>query len=481
MQLDLPFGPWSKMASAHWGDYPLTIYQNPDKEMLLALFEKDSDKVKGVLTYLKKGFVVEGDPSKFLPSQRRDLVLISKYSREHSGTYLLVSSSPTYIEYNQDSLVKAITAQHAELEASAKVTIEIMKGFDCRATDFKAVPADRLSGLLGDPFSIFSFFSLSPGGQAAAPSSARCMLGIDHGNDTVEAKLSSFRMMMASGGRTRDRLHAMHVVIEDALLNNIPVMIFDTTGSFTGLAIPSKDTSKYEEFHLNSIPLGFPFKQFELEKGLFIDLSNVTAEVFLRSFYLEKSDLAGVIKRVYVIKESAFSTLSDLVVALSEMQETPEFTKYAINKAVRAVEVIQKSTPSFFAKNNVADLSGLFVGVGKVVHVNLFRQQPEIVSLATYSLLEPLTSAVSTNIRMLVVFEQDVSTVSEDIIAKFRELSEKGVGIAVHAEHDLDLSRVKRPATLKFEIVGSEAVVTEEGEKQRRISIRPAYSHDSEF
>ena len=77
MQLDLPMGPWTKIVSAQWGDYPLTVYQNPERLMLLSLFEKNGDKVKGVLLFLKKGFVIEGDPSRFMLSQRRDMILVT--------------------------------------------------------------------------------------------------------------------------------------------------------------------------------------------------------------------------------------------------------------------------------------------------------------------------------------------------------------------------------------------------------------------
>lgn len=479
MQLDLPFGPWTKMVSAQWGDFPLTIYQNPDKMMLLVLFEREGETLKGCLVFLKRGLMIAGDPSRFGLSQKGETVIVSRLSRDRSDRYILLSSSPAFVDYNLDALVKAVNDQYAELDTLTKATVEILRGYDCKATEFKAVPEEKLQSFLGDPFSLFSL-SMSSSPTASQPSKqTRCLLGLDKAGEDCEVKFASLRTVFVSGGLRKQRLHAMHIIAEEALLNNIPVIVFDSKGSFAGLANPNADKSSYEAFHLKSIPLGFPFKDYALEKGLFIDLSHLSPEIFLQCFGLDKSDVAPVIKKVYAERQGAFFALSDLLTELSAMKDTPQAAKYTINKAARAVEVIQKSYPNVFAKSASSEMYGS-TELGKVIHVSLGGQPPELAGLAMFSVLSPLLSNASVNIRMLAVFEQDAGELSDEAMVLLSNLSLNGIGVVLHAEHSLDMARAGKPS-LRFDMMELEAIASEEGEKQKRMRIRPAYSQDSEL
>jgi hypothetical protein len=455
------------------------VYQNPDKMMLLTLFEKRQGKVTGALTFLKKGFAIEGDTSRIALSQRQDVMIVTKISREHAGKYLLLSSSPAFIEYNRDSLTKTITEQGAEIDHLSKAMVEILRGYDCKVTDFRAVDDDELQLLLGDPFSLFAYLSVSKGqGSQAMQGSVKCLLGIDRDNEPVSVKLTSLRTVLITGGRLPQRLHAMHLVIESCLMNNISAMVFDSNGALSGLAKPNKDSSKYEEFKLTSIPLGFPFKAYELEKGLFIDLSRLNPEVFLSAFGIEKSDVALVVKRAYAEKPGGFAAIGDLIVAMEQLRESAEVTRYTISKAVRAAAVIQKSSPNVFAKAGALEMTAAS-GLGKVIHVNLAGQQPEIALLAAYSLLDFAFSDEAPERAVLIAFAQDATGVPPAILSKLLAIGPSASRRVLLAEHESDLSGFK--PTLEIEIVGDDAIVSEEGENQKRIRLRPAYSFDSEL
>ncbi len=466
------------MFNAQWGDYPLMVYQNPDKMMLLTLFEKKDGKVTGALTFLKKGFVIDGDTSKIALSQRQDIMIVSKISREHSGKYLLISSSPSFIEYNKDSLTKTITQQGAEIEHLSKAMAEILRGYECKVTDFRLVEDEELQLLLGDPFSLFAYLSISKGaGTPAVQGNVKCLLGIDRDNEPVSVKLSSLKTVAITGGRPPQRLHAMHIVLESALTNNISAIVFDNGKAFTGLAQPNKDSSKYEEFKLASIPLGFPFKAYELEQGLFIDLSRLDPEVFLSVFGLEKSDVATVVKKTYAETSGKIYAINDLSAAMDQLPESADITRYTINKAIRAATVIQKTSPNVFAKAGTFETTAT-TGLGKVIHVNLFGQQAEIATLATHALLEGAI-VQDTQRPALIAFAQDATEIPAAIMKKVREAGGSGSHLVFSAQHEGDLSDIG--ATLSIEIVGDDAIISEEGEKQRRIRLRPAYSHDSEL
>jgi len=44
-EIELPYGPWTRILSAQWGEFPLSIYHNPDKVILLIIFDKKNEEI----------------------------------------------------------------------------------------------------------------------------------------------------------------------------------------------------------------------------------------------------------------------------------------------------------------------------------------------------------------------------------------------------------------------------------------------------
>ncbi len=483
MQLDLPFGPWTKIISGQWGTYPLTIYQNPEKLLLLVLFEKEGDKLKGLLVLMKKALVVEGDLSKFLVSQKRELTLIEKFSKDFVARFLLVGSSPAYVDYSQAALVNAVRVQYGELQALSKIASEVASTYDVSARDLKDASDEQAQILLGDPFAMLAYSPVPQAGgfesrSASSLSGVRVQVGIDRLKQPVNVKLDSLRSVLVVGESEEKRLHMVHVLMESALLNNIPAIAFDAMGAFSGLALPNKNSANFETYKMTAIPLGFPFKAYELEKGLFVDLSLVSSDLFLQTFGLEKSDLSPLLKRAYEKKAEKMASLGDLVLELSNTSEDSEFSRYAINKAIRAIEVIQKTHPSLFGKNLSTDLTMPFQSsVGKVIYVNLYGQPEKIQALIVESILKPFYSVHAPQLSTFLAFQKDAKELSPEMMLGLQALSQAGFGFAIQSQNEPD---EKAGAALKIELIGDEAVATEKGEKQKRFVPRPGYSHCSE-
>jgi hypothetical protein len=185
-----------------------------------------------------------------------------------------------------------------------------------------------------------------------------------------------------------------------------------------------------------------------------------------------------VIKRTYDEKAGSFNAISDLIGAMDQLHESADITRYTISKAIRAATVIQKSSPNVFAKAGTFEMSASS-GLGKVIHINLFGQQAEIAMLATHAVLETTAVCETSDRPVLLAFAQDSTEIPAAIMARLRGSCEAGTNLVLSAQHDSDLADFA--ATLNIEIVGDDAILSEEGEKQRRIRLRPAYSHDSEL
>ncbi|MCX6768119.1 MAG: hypothetical protein NTY90_05350 [Candidatus Micrarchaeota archaeon] len=475
--MELPYGPWTRILSAQWGEYPLSIYHNPDKVILLVIFDKTDGDTNGVLVVMKKAFLAEGDLTKFILAQKKEMVFLEKFSKEARHSFLLVGPVPAYVAYSQDQLLDAVKKQYSEIDAISRLTKDVVAGYGAKATDLAQAGEEAVQVLLGDPLTLFALARPERPAETVFPF-AKIMLGIDSKGDAVEAKLASLGSVGVVGGKKSERLHTLHVLAEEALQNNVACLVLDSTDSFQGLKEPSKETAALEKFHVHPIPVGYPLKTYELGTNTFLDLSTVSPDAFLSAFGLEQSDTGALVKKVMDLKKA--QGLGDLMAEIAALKESKENPQYAINKAVRVIQVIQKTHPALFAKNLSQEwLAPWQEGAAKVFHISLSKQPQNVRQLFIQSLLRSMPLPEGRVMKLFIVFEQDISDISDDVAIMLEKFRKSGVGFAVQSEHEVDVEMVPEPS-LKIEFTNSEAAVTEAGERPKRFTVRPGLTVCSE-
>jgi hypothetical protein len=485
--LELSHGPWKKIVSATWGNFPVQIYQNPERVLLITLFEKKDDEIVGVLVVERRVLLIDGDASKFSLQQKREMTIIEKITRENRFKYMIVDSTPSFVTYNEAELSNEIAKQYEELDALIKITKKGLESTgDVKAKELKNATDDEVQNLLGDPISILSFSKKGVlvhggAGESHGQIAAKILLGIDRDSQKVEVNLKSIFSTIILGESLEKRLHELHILIEGALLNSIPCIVFDPDGSFSGLALPNKNKDEFEKYAMKALPIGFPLKQFDLGKSLFVDLSLVDADLFLSSFNLEKTDFAPLLKRIYEDKKDHLSVLGDLIVELNSFKETKEFPKFMILRTVRVIEVLQKSNPMLFGKNISEELVSPWKdGMGKVLYLPLTKEREEVKRLIINSIMRTVTANPFSPNSILLVFGPAPSVLKEDILKQLVDFPKQGKGYAIHAAHESDIPALDDPQ-LKLEIVGNEIVASEKNEIKKRFTPRPAYSNCAEY
>ncbi len=480
MEDDLPYGPWKKFFTATWNGYPLQAYQNADRAVLMLLFEKKGDEVSGVLVLERRGFVVDGNFSGASIAQR-DLTFIEKHSRNASYKFAVIDSTPAFVPYSAEELANEVTKQYGELESVGKVLKKALAELTgAKIRELKRAEEKEAEALWGDPLTLLS---IGKRGEMLVRETggAKAVLGITAGKEAYELPLDKLRAVGVVGGSKEKRLHALHVVIECAVGNGVPCMLFDADNSFSGIGLPNRDNANFKAFGMGE-PTGFSLKSYELGKGLFVDLELIESDQFLAAFNIEKSEVAAIIKKVYEEKRGRISFLGDLVAELNSLPETADSPRYVTNKATRVLETIQKINPSLFAKNISEELSEPWKdGTGKVIHVSLAGQRPEISRLVIYSLLKSLLRPSISGFTVLIALAADSSAFNDELGKLLQALYRQGKGFAVEGEHEVEVSAAAEPRLL-VEIVGDDVVLTDREDKtKKRITLRPAYSHCSEY
>lgn len=472
MELDLPYGPWKQLVSAKWGGFPVGIYSNPDKVLLLALFDQRGNETAGMLVALKKAFVADVDLSKAAQAQQRELTAINKFSPAGSNKFVLVGSTPSYCSYSQEALVETIGKQFSELKALAKFVADLAGAHGAKAKDFAAATDEEAQALLGDPFLLFALLNPDSLKRESQESKKTVVAGVDSSGKLSSLPAASDATIIV-GGDDNDRLRGMQILLENALLNAVPCIVFDSSGLMKGLAKPNENTREFTRHQMIAMPLGFPTREYRLGNGLYIDLAGVTKELFLEAFGLQGSDAAKTIAAAWGKEKHS---VSDLQESVKQLPESSEMTRYLILKTMRCLAVLSKKHSGLFNKNAATDLMAPWHdGIGKVFYVDCSKVPDNVKHLFVYSLLESIPLAKGSKLKAIICFDTEMSKIYPDVLSRLSELRKSGVGFVLHASHEIDAQIVDEPA-VKIELAGGTAVASIKGEKPVRFSWRPPYT-----
>ncbi|MFH0835667.1 MAG: hypothetical protein V1834_00720 [Candidatus Micrarchaeota archaeon] len=465
MEPQMPFGPWQKLASVKWDEKPLTLYLNEEKILLAVLFDKEGDKVKGILSIMKKPFVVEGNADKIIQSQKRDVTSITKIIGGEKKSFLLVDAQPAFVPYSQKELFAAIRAQHNELESVSKITKDAGSVFGVKITDLVRTedPAAE-EALLGDPFMIFTLGSPSAEGLAKRAALTEIMLGIDSNKEQVEIPTSATKNSLVVAGTRQQRIQALQVLCEGCLLLNKPVFVFDSSKALSGLSLANAEKPDYASFMLPNNPRGFTLNNMVLGSSFFIDLGFVTHGAFVKIMGLDDESSLP-LKPVFANSHS----LEDLIEKLGKLEESKQITQHSVLKAMRALRVLQQAYPGAFNKDNPKELSAPWnEGTGKVHYFDFSGVDAKLRQLAILFLMKQLDKAPVEN-SLLVAFEEDAGKLDEATLSQAGE----GINLAFQSSSEMDL-----PAepTLHLEFVGGQGVLAVQGNAKKKIHVRPTFS-----
>jgi hypothetical protein len=467
--LKIPFGPWNTVVSGKWGEHELELCRNPERVLALFVYDKKEEKISGALVFLKRILLVEGDASKFVSAQKRETMLVQRVSREQQFNYVVMGSTPGYVSYKEEDFSKEVRKQYEELEGIAKIGLSALRDLEIKARDFSDAREEEVEALLGDPMLLLALGAGGGPGERAL----KALIGLDSSKKPLEISTDSLKSVLVVGGEKGKRLHALHVLCEAALTNGVSCIVFDSSSSFSGLSQPNPDSSKFDSFKMRA-PLSFVFREFQLGKGLFIDLGVLEPGYVLSALGIN-GDAALPIKKVFQKKTSS---PADLLNELSLLKESRETSQYLISKSARVLKVLQKAFPGLFAKNASPDLAMPWreSGLGKVIYVDSKGFPKEIAWLAAFSVLKGLQPQQAKGINTFLVFEQSADAIPPEIIDFLSRAAgmQYGIGFAVHAENEIDFSL--KEFSLKLSLLEKEAVVSEAGEKQKRVLLRPAYS-----
>lgn len=466
--VSLPFGPWSRIASAQWSGHPVSVYTNAENLVLLTVFDKTDEKVNGILVLLKRPLLVDGRTDAFATSQKKELTFVEKISSGKRVKFLLLEATPYYVPYNQSELVSAMQRQHQELEGSTRIVMDAGATFDFQVRE--PTPRDpEMEVLFGDPLTLFSLSGAPHESAPSAPKAGRLLLGLDADAQDLFVPVSALLRTKVLGKTHLERQSVLQAIIEGVLSAGVSALVFDASGVFSGLQQVDPAPKNLEKFALSPLGAPVPLKAFAPGKGLLIDLRAVDIDWFCMLLGVNDPQIRGVLNRCF----SDASSLVELVQRVEKMTDSRDTPQYAIQKTLRALRVIQKAFPSAFGATTAPELKQPWAsGFGQVLYVSLRGMAPELSELLCLSLLRSLEDPPYPAAAM-VVFDAPASTFSSRIL---HALSPH-VALAASCEHETD---VPDEATLELDVLEKEVIVSQAHQAKKRVTFRPLFSRFSQ-
>lgn len=494
-ELSLAYGPWKTVFSGTWDAFKASVYSNADKLLLMLVF--DAKNPRSALAVLKKAFVLEGESAEFvnfLNSQKRAFTVVEKVSRTTRQKYLLLESEPAFVESIQQEIGEVLRAQYSFLESVGKALAGVAPSYGARVKDLKNASEEAADLLLGDPLSLFLLKQTKElaGAAAVAKPVVKMFLGIDSGNEFLEPDLRELRAVVVVGENSTRRKRLLHLLCENALLNNVSCILLATSNDLTGLGESAPNRNGFEAFSLRGEPHGFPLKRFSPTEGVRVDLRLVEPSVFTSILGLN-NDAGEAIREAFApLLPNLVSSPPSSLEALRknvEALDAKKFPAYVVRKALRVLQLLEEENPFLFQEDKLELMQKNFGEIKEKTLASVYfidlsnasREAKQLIACSLAGFLQKIFAdayAAGGELNAFVAVEEDASELSEEIVKALAEASGKGIGFALNAAHSIDVKSV--PATLAIELVGDQAFATIKG-KKTRFAPRPTYSNSSKI
>lgn len=493
-------GPWRIVFEGKVLDHEVIIYSNPEDTLMVLVLDKDKDKVKGAVIELFKILVSKGALEEFIETLPKEAITFIKHSSEQTIKYLVLNSPANYAKMEEEIFAKEVDSLLQKIHSSAETVRDVAKAYDLNLQELSRADEETKAAFFSNPIMFFGLATASSAQQQQGLAPVKIIkgdiiLGLTKDNLSAREPISMFQKTAIFDGSQADRRHTMHLLIEGALLSNIPAVIFDSSSSFEGLNSPSKNITGLQQFKVDFEPIGFPVKNFAAMQEVRIDLNLISPMALAQLFGMGEGKSIQII--IDLMKKESFQNIAQMIESLGELEIGGDTTKYDIFKAARIMKLIDTIYPNFFdSKNDVAEISKNWVkAIGRAGIINMEALDARQSLLLTHNLLKGIlehykkdgeTAGINS---MIFITEaerfislQQKNTASQEILKILNELNAYGIGYVLEASSANKLAvDASRNAETHINIIEKNEIALRLPQgKQYRIKTRPGLSECTE-
>ncbi|VVB98935.1 Uncharacterised protein [uncultured archaeon] len=493
-------GPWERLFTGAFQGHEVELYSNPDRILMVLIYEKKLDKTEGAIAELYKVFHALGDVESFTETLPREALILTKHDENSTMKFLLLGSKPAYVRWVEEEFIRDIDSLVKRLEAAAVLIKDVSKAYDLSLEEISESPEEVRKAFFTMPMLpplLATSYHPVPGAEADASVQKQqsikgeIVLGITRDGQRVSESLSLFTKAVAGEGEKPDRARLITVLAESALLSNTPVIFFDFSKQFAGIGEANRNLPDIQKYKVEIDPLGFPFKQFKVRESIHIDLNMIGMEALAEEFGIGDKDFPHIVKTVLDKEKS--QSIEQLIERVSRTPPTEEYSEFEILKAARLLKLISVRYQLLFGgENDIEEMARQgTASIARAAILDFENIDPRGVALLCNSLLKEMLEYYKNKgptelIRTFLVFpspqafqpkdrQKIISAENQGIL---NELPKYGVSFIIGAEHITDVDaaiRDQSDAILNI-VSGNDISVQLKNRKAYRALVRPTLS-----
>ncbi|MCD6414642.1 MAG: hypothetical protein J7L23_03360 [Candidatus Diapherotrites archaeon] len=468
------------MLSGIWDEKEVAYYENPEKRILIVIYDKKGDEIAGVVTLMAKFFLVEGNATE-LAYSLDNTILIQKRTPLFKGSFIGVVTDPTYIEYTPRNLINETAELYNKLDERNAEIMRKTGDYNISLISLEFA-GDKTKELFGEPLALPAMVVRKPGPKTVMETPVgNVVLGIDLKGETVKEDMKSFAVTIISGDKTR---LITHLIVEGFILNGTPSLIFDGKNEFTHLDEPNRQATDLQSYDPELEPLSLPLRRFVPGSDVFVNLDSLNEKLFANIAGIKQGKETELVSEVLSKKD--IKSLGELATKLEEF--TSEDDKYYAARAIRICKLLDETYPGVF--NGAVEPNELLAPwmkrIGRVALIDLSGIDKRIAKGIIYSVLTILYKKLKEEssgdeTRIVVALEDrggDGEYIDKETNALIKLCSSYGMGICLRtpSESNVDTDLFTN-ATARVKCINEKEVsVHLQTKNPYRVKLRPPLS-----
>jgi len=483
-------GPWREIFYGEWSGYEVHLYENPDKYAAVLVFEKDqkTNQTKGVLILLNKIFVCEGDPSGLASSVGSFALVMEKFYPTFKAKYLILSSGPRYSK--PDLITSTLDEAFEEVEKRSDDAMAKSKNFGLNMVELGRAPEEYAAQLFQEP-------TILPGlifrEMPEKITESKVIIGKRPDGTKAEESVRSFLSTVVTGSDAQ-RIDALQVITENAVLGGMTSIIFDDDDSFANMSVPNKKFA-YADFP-DLQPIGMPLKTLHPGETT-IDLNYLNKDLFREVIRVEEKpgdysgkESAEMLDNILNNERGKIRKLDDFEQLLLKTKE--EEKMFHVYRAIRWVRLLSRVFPGYLdGRIKIDELVQPYMKTsGSISRIDLKGVPLHIKKAFIYSVMRSLfeeyasQKIVRSKVMGIIPYGEKYlpknpkKKLDFAIVDILMRCAEVGIGFATSAEHEVDLlPEIVDRASMRITFIkDNEIALKERSGKPYRAAIRPRLS-----
>ncbi len=470
--LPLPQGPWEPIVTGNWDGIDISYYENPDKEILIFIFDKRGSKILGAVMLAARFFLVQGDASKLVDKfSEGNVIYLKKRTPTVKLDYLAVVSDPIYAEFKPADIIRKFNKVYSSLSDTSSELRKLARQQNLILTELRNANEEEVHRLFGEPLALPTVIVRKPGEKTMLEmKTGKMNLGLKVTGEKAQEIVQNLILSVIVGSQ---RKKIIQVLIEEAVLNGVTVVLYDEDGSFANINKPNPSMEDFEKFELSQ-PMGMPTRVMEPGIEIFIEFEHYGKE--------ELAELLGVTGECVKILEDALKTHPETIEDLANAIDSVKIKKYPHERVLRILKYIENEYGDLFrGKNDAREILAPWLRkMGRVTYIKL-EELPEILRegvklCVTKSIHRFLKSELPRReVTSLSIIEVRKGKIYEEYLKTLKLLTSYGHGLLLCGDNEIDMDKdCLESAKIRIDTVSeNEAVIKVHGKKPYRIKVRP--------